>query len=229
MLLWFKLYVIATKAVYGVIRKWRKYNLTIDCPIYRPSCQLDVWGITIPIHWETSSKFCRHKLDLKSLRSIRNINVNIKVQMISWWSELPNIFLYLLSIKKKMPHILRLQQQQQQKNYPTSTFGGNISFLSAFRRASFILCVNKKFRNAFQVLGNIILPLYNKLWRYLYSKLAIQLTNRGGIKSSFFNNINMLHWRIQMVVNGVAITSLKFFKKIEKNVLKQGKNSRKGM
>ena len=51
-----------------------------------------------------------------------------------------------------MPRLLRLQQQQQkqqQKNYSTSAFGGNISFLSAFRRASFILYVNKKFKNKY--------------------------------------------------------------------------------
>ena len=107
----------ATKAMYGVIGKCRKHNLTIDCkldmfdkvikPILLYGCE--VWGYhNSKIFEKLHLKFCKHILNLKSTTPNFMVYgelgrypliINIKVRIISFWGRLVNSQCSILSAK----------------------------------------------------------------------------------------------------------------------------------
>ena len=118
-----QLYDKAVRAMYGVLSKCRKHNLSIDCkldlfdkivkPIVLYGCE--IWGFSnCYLIEKLHLKFCKHILDVK--QSTPNfmvygelggypISINIKVRMISFWCKLVNS--YGLKMSSKLYHVLR--------------------------------------------------------------------------------------------------------------------------
>lgn len=65
------------------------------------------------------------------------LSTSNKVQMISWWSELPNIFLYLLLIKKKNALYFKVATTTTTKELPNIHIWWKQKFPVSFQKGIF--------------------------------------------------------------------------------------------